>query len=86
MEKTFDFIERDITEIQMTSNNKVRVWFGLRSQEMTLAEFNYLMIKKRQRRDKKKNQIKELTELILGGFGIALMVYAIMKLIELYNY
>ena len=86
MKKIFDFIGKDITEIQMTSSNKVRVWFGLRSQEMTLAEFNYLMIKKRQRRDKKKNQIKELTELILGGFGIALMVYAIMKLIELYNY
>ena len=31
MKKIFDFIGRDITQIQMTSNNKVRVWFGLRS-------------------------------------------------------
>ena len=47
MEKIFDFIGRDITQIQMTSNNRVKVWFGLRSQEMTLTEFNYLMIKKK---------------------------------------
>ena len=85
MKKIFDFIGRDITQIQMTSNNKVRVWFGLRSQEMTLTEFNYLMIKKKQR-DEKKNQRRELTELIIGGFAIALMFYGIKKLIELYNY
>ena len=66
-EKIFDFIGRDITQIQMTSNNKVRVWFGLRSQEMTLTEFNYLMIKKKQR-EEKRNQLRELTELVFRRF------------------